>query len=130
MPEPRWILERAVLGIHASQLSEHGGAAGLRDAALLSSALDRPKNLYHFTDPKPNLAVLAASYAYGLSQNHAFVDGNKRVALVVCQLFLRLNGKQLQATQEEKYITFMKLAAGEVLENDLGKWIEDYMMDA
>ena len=84
MPTPVWISEEVVVAIHRRQLAEHGGKEGLRDAGLLSSALARPKNLVAYSNHQPDLAMLAAAYAFGLTKNHPFVDGNKRTAYVVC----------------------------------------------
>ena len=123
MKVPVWVLDDAVVAIHKRQLAEHGGSAGVRDPGLLASALARPKNAYAH-DSDVSLARLAAEYAFGIARNHAFVDGNKRTAFVVCLLFLRLNGKDINATQEEKYATFIQLASGELSVMQLEKWIE------
>ncbi|MBN4066526.1 type II toxin-antitoxin system death-on-curing family toxin [Simkania negevensis] len=122
MSEPTWVCAKIVYAIHQSQLAEHGGARGIQTNDLLESALSRPKNLYFYSNPKPTLFALAASYAYGIIKNHPFIDGNKRVALVVSQLFLRLNGYCLNISKEEKYLTFIKLASGEVEETALNQW--------
>lgn len=127
MSEPVWIIDHVVYAIHRRQLAEHGGGDGIRDETLLDSALNKPKNLYHYTDPKPDLAALAASYAYGICRNHPFVDGNKRTALIVCQLFLRLNGAALEAPASEKYETTMALAAGQITEEALAEWIRKHL---
>ena len=121
--EPIWILDEIVLAVHRRQLAEHGGGDGIRDKGLLASALNKPKNLYHYSDPKPTITALAASYAFAVSSNHAFVDGNKRTAFIICQLFLELNGYSLTAEAVEKYDTFIKLAASELLETELEIWI-------
>lgn len=123
MSEPIWVRHDVVLAIHGRQLAEHGGGNGVRDASLLDSALNKPKNLYHYNDPKPNLGVMAASYAYGISSNHPFVDGNKRTAYIVCQLFLSLNGLVFTASAADKYQTFMALASGRLSEAELAAWI-------
>jgi len=122
-----WVREDIVLAVHLRQLAEHGGGEGIRDEGLLRSALARPQNLLAYSDPTPDLAQLAASYAYGIARNHPFVDGNKRTALIVCRLFLLLNGADLAATQEEKYLTFLRLAAGELTEEELAHWLRDHL---
>ena len=122
-----WVREDVVLALHLRQLAEHGGGEGVRDEGLLRSALARPQNLLAYGDPRPDLASLAAAYAYGIARNHPFVDGNKRTALVVARLFLLLNGVNLVATQEEKYLTFLKLAAGELSEEDLADWVRSHL---
>lgn len=115
--------EQVVRAVHQRQLTEHGGGEGVRDDSLLASALNRPKNLFDYGDPAPDLAALAAAYAYGLCRNHHFVDGNKRTRLIICQLFLKLNGAALTAPPMEKYTTSMKLAAGEIGQAELAEWM-------
>ncbi|MBL4617936.1 MAG: type II toxin-antitoxin system death-on-curing family toxin [Robiginitomaculum sp.] len=129
MSEPVWVRDDVVLAIHRRQLAEHGGQDGLRDLGLLQSALNKPKNLFHYADPTPQLSAMAARYAYGLTLNHPFIDGNKRTAFVVCQLFLNLNNVKLQASSFEKYEMFMQLASGAVSEETLGQWIAEHLID-
>jgi death-on-curing protein len=121
--KPIWIRDAIVLAIHRRQLAEHGGGECVRDQGLLTSAMARPKNLLAHSEAVPNLPELAAAYAFGLARSHPFVDGNKRTAYVVCRTFLKLNGVDLQATHEEKYITFLRLAEGRMSETELAGWI-------
>ena len=123
MAEIVWLLEEAVRAVHSRQISEHGGRPGIRDEGLLLSALARPQNLAAYGDPPPDLAALAASYAYGVARTHPFIDGNKRVALVAARTFLLINGADLVASQEEKYVTFLRLAEGRMSEDELAGWI-------
>lgn len=123
MSEIVWLLEETVRAIHSRQISEHGGSPGLRDEGLLLSALARPKNLAAYGDPLPDLAALAAGYAYGIARNHPFIDGNKRTALIAARTFLLINGANLEASQEEKYVTFLRLAEGGLSEDELVGWI-------
>jgi death-on-curing protein len=118
-----WLLEETAIAIHQRQISEHGGIIGLRDEGLLASALARPQNLLAYAQPRPDLAALAAAYAYGIARDHPFVDGNKRTALVAARTFLLLNGVNLEASQDEKYLTFLQLAQGTVTEEQLADWI-------
>jgi death-on-curing protein len=122
-----WVREDVVLAVHLRQLAEHGGGEGIRDEGLLQSALARPQNLLAYGEPPPDIASLAAAYAYGIARDHPFVDGNKRTALIVARLFLLLNGMDLVATQEEKYSTFLALAAGELSEDDLANWVRTHL---
>ena len=122
-----WVREDVVLAVHLRQLAEHGGGEGIRDEGLLKSALARPQNLLAYGDPPPDLAGLAAAYAYGIARNHPFIDGNKRTALIVARLFLLLNGRNLLATQEEKYSTFLALAAGKLEEEELANWLRAHL---
>lgn len=118
--EPVWVLKAAVLAFHLRQLAEHGGGEGVRDEGLLDSALARPQNKFAYEEP--DLFELAAAYAYGIATNHPFVDGNKRTAYVTALTFLRLNGFRVEASQTEKYETFIRLAAGELREAGLADW--------
>ncbi len=126
MIEPVWVGQVVIELLHGETIAEHGGAEGLRDAGLLESALARPKNLFAYegvTDP----ARLAAAYAFGLAKNHAFVDGNKRIAFIACGLFLRLNGWRLVADQADAALTFLALAAGDLDEDQLAAWIRSHV---
>jgi len=121
MKEPIWIDKPEVLIVHSMQLAEHGGSDGIRDETLLDSALAKPRNVFAYAD-SISLPRLAASYAFGLARNHAFIDGNKRTALVVSEGFLRVNGMKVVSTPEEKYFTFLHLADGSLTEDDLTAW--------
>jgi death on curing protein len=118
-----WLLEETLTAIHHRQIAEHGGSEGLRDESLLLSALARPQNLLAYGEPPPDLASLAAAYAYGIARNHPFIDGNKRTALVAARTFLILNGVDLNATQDDKVLTFLNLAEGAISEEDLADWL-------
>jgi death-on-curing protein len=121
MDEPIWIDKPEVLVAHSRQLAEHGGSDGLRDETLLESALSKPRNVFAYAS-SVTLPQLAASYAFELARNHAFIDGNKRSALVVSEGFLRLNGLKIVSTPEEKYFTFLHLADGSLSEDELAIW--------
>ncbi len=122
MAEPIWVLDEAVLAIHNRQIAEHGGLPGVRDEGALLSALARPQNKFAYETP--TLFDLAAAYAFGIASNHPFSDGNKRTAYVVSLLFLSLNGFRVEAEHDEKYTTFLRLAAGEVSEAELADWFK------
>ncbi|MGO9336262.1 MAG: type II toxin-antitoxin system death-on-curing family toxin [Terracidiphilus sp.] len=107
---------------HDLELAAHGGSLGIRDQGLLESALARARNIWAYADSPPSLPVLAAAYAFGISSNHPFVDGNKRTALVVSFAFLEVNGLEVTATQEAAYLTILALAAGELTEAELALW--------
>lgn len=120
----RWVDKQALLMLHDESLAEHGGTSGLRDEGLLDSALSRPLNLA--ASGTPDIAALAASYASGLSKNHAFVDGNKRVAFLAMGIFLYLNGYRLTATQAVATATMLSLAAGDLQDDALADWIRKH----
>jgi death-on-curing protein len=119
---PRWIDKRALLLLHEESLAMFGGAQGMRDDALLDSALSRPVN-QHLYKPDSNLADLAAAYGFGLAKNHAFVDGNKRAAFLAIGLFLAINERRLAASQVNAIATVLALAAGTITEAELAAWI-------
>ncbi len=121
MSQWRWIQREALVRLHAMSLVQFGGLAGLRDDVLLGSALARPEQLAHYASP--DIAEIAAAYAFGLAKNHPFVDGNKRTAFLALGLSLRLNGYRLTASQPEATQTILLLAAGELSEQDLAEWI-------
>ncbi|HEV2293766.1 MAG TPA: type II toxin-antitoxin system death-on-curing family toxin [Tepidisphaeraceae bacterium] len=123
MDDPIWITEPLALAIHKRQLAEHGGLDGVRDPGLLKSALARPRHLFAYTDPTPDIPALAAAYAFGTARNHPFIDGNKRTAAVVCETFLELNGVTLDASDAELYPIFLDLAAGALTEEQLAVWL-------
>jgi len=120
--EPVWLILESVYAIHKAQVAEHGGADGVRDEGLLLSALARPQNLFAYVDDA-DYASLAASYAFGIAKNHPFIDGNKRTALVVMRTFLALNDCNFVATPEEKYTMILRLAEGDLEEEELSAWI-------
>jgi death on curing protein len=122
-----WLLPEVVLSIHGRQIAEHGGEPGLRDEGLFESALARPKNLLAYGEPPPDIAALAAAYAFGLCKNHPFIDGNKRVGYVAARTFLLLNERDISAPPEEKYMTMLSLAEGRLSEQELAQWIRERM---
>lgn len=121
----RWIDKPFAIAIHDRQLSEHGGSPGVRDESLLDSALARPRQLHAYGEPPPDFADLAASLAYGLARNHPFVDGNKRTAHVCYRAFLALNGMNVAASDEDKYVTMVALAEGSLPEADFAAWLRE-----
>ncbi|HEV2134119.1 MAG TPA: type II toxin-antitoxin system death-on-curing family toxin [Terracidiphilus sp.] len=122
-----WIPIDAVLAIHDEQISEHGGIRGVRDLAVIDSALARPRNLVAYG--KPDAAALAAAYAFGLCKNHGFLDGNKRTAYVVAETFLDLNGYAMGASDEEVVSTMLAVASGVMPEAELAKWFRSYVAE-
>lgn len=117
----RWIDRAVLIAVHEMQLAEHGGGVGLRDANLLESALSRPLNLAAYGEP--DVCALAAAYGYGISRNHAFIDGNEHTALVATELFLRLNGWCLIVSDADCVLTMLNVAAGDVSEDDFAAWL-------
>lgn len=125
----KWLRTDAVLAMHKRQIAEHGGDDGVRDIGLFESALARPKNIEGY-EPDSDIARLAAAYGFGIAKNHPFIDGNKRTALVAARTFLLLNGFDLKATPADKYITILKLAEGNLTEDELAAWLREHVTAA
>ncbi len=121
----RWIGLSAVLAVHDRQLAEHGGPDGIRDLKVIESALARPLNLVAYGNP--DAADLAAAYAYGLPDNHGFVDGNKRTAWVAARLFLADNGRRLEFDPLDAIRTMEDVAGGRIREADLAGWFRRHL---
>jgi death-on-curing protein len=125
MTGPVWAPLAAVLAVHDRQIARHGGAPGLRDLALLEMGCAQAMNLAAY--PEAGLAEVAASYAFGISKAHAFVDGNKRTAFVTTLTFLRLNGYAFLPPPVEGVKMMETLAAGQVSEAEFAKWLSSGM---
>ncbi len=124
MSEPIWLDCDEIIDMHAEQLGIFGGPEGIRDRGLLESAIGRPLHQYHYG--QTDLASLAAAYAFGLAKNHAFVDGNKRIAFHAMMVFLRVNQIAFSPDPAQATAMFISLAAGEVSEESLTRWIRDH----
>jgi len=120
--EPVW-LDRPILeAIHADQIREHGGQVGLRDEGLLESAVARPRQRWVY-EPESDLPRLASEYGFGLARNHAFVDGNKRTAFAAMNVFLLLNGAEIEAPEAEVVDIVLRVAAGRLEPDGLAEWV-------
>ena len=122
MSEPEWLNSQIVCAIQAEQLAIYGGATGVRDAGLLASALDRPRNQWAYGET--DLHALAAAYAFGIAKNHPFVDGNKRTSLLAIYTFFAMNGLELDAEEAQAAVHIQALAAGELTEAQLTGWLK------
>lgn len=127
----RWVDRRVLLLLHDESIAEHGGAQGLRDEGLLDSALARPLNLALYGPPNvadvADVADLATSYGIALAKNHAFVDGNKRVAFLAAGMFLALNGQRLVTTQADATLAMLDVAAGTLIEAAFAQWLRTHI---
>ena len=123
MSEPRWLETREIIDMHAEQLARFGGPDGIRDRGMLESAIARPINRWHYGET--DLAVLAAAYAFEPAKNHPFIDGNKRIAFHAMMTFLRINGVRFAPDSAHATVIILDLAAGEVSEESLARWIRD-----
>ena len=123
MNEPIWLDVEILVDLHAEQLALFGGPDGIRDQGMLESALGRPVN--KFAHGETDLAALAAAYAFGIARNHPFVDGNNRAAFGAIIVFLGLNDIDFLVPPESATAMILALAAGEVNEEGLTRWIRD-----
>ncbi len=123
MPDWVWLRKEALTAIHAEQLAEHGGGAGVRDAGLLESALARPENLAAYGEP--DVFDLAAAYAFGIVKNHPFVDGNKRAGFMAAATFLALNGQSLETSDMDAVTAVLGLASSAMNEKSFAQWLRE-----
>jgi death-on-curing protein len=122
--EPEFLEPDVVLFLHDQALREYGGVQGVKDEGLLQSALGRPVNKLAYAEPGAlDLFDLAASYAYGVSANHAFNDANKRTAWGCCVLFLKVNGIQLAVEAPEIVDRMLRLVEGQLDEAGFAVWL-------
>jgi death-on-curing protein len=121
---PAFLEPDIVLFLHDQSIREFGGYHGVRDEALLASALDRPKNRLGY-ESEADLAALVAAYAFGIAKNHAFLDGNKRTAWAACALFLKINGVILRARAAEAVENTVALATGGMSEAAFAAWLRE-----
>jgi len=123
MTDPTWVPLRAVIAIQGELIAEHGGLAGPPRQGDLEAAVGRPVNLQAYAESPPSLPRLAAAHGFALARGHCFPDGNKRVALAIIDVFLRMNGLALTADEMDAVMTIQALAAGELTEDQLAEWI-------
>ena len=122
----QYIPEQLVLTIHADLLQRYGGQPGLRDRGLLESALAQPRMTFGGKEVHKTLFEKAAAYGYHVCNNHAFIDGNKRVAFVLMDVFLEKNGWEITAAEEEAYSMMMSLASGKLSKVQLTSWLKEH----
>jgi death on curing protein len=125
---PRWLTQRELMGLHEKLLERFGGPAGLKDETVLQIALNRPRNKWTYEGS--DLPGLAAAYAYTIASQTPFVDGNKRAAFVSMMLFLRLNRVMFKPSQKAATLIILGVAAGEIDEDGLARWIRDSLLQA
>lgn len=122
MKEPVWLLREVVFAAHEQSLAQFGGATGVRDEAMLDSALGRPLNLFAYGEP--SVFEMAAAYGFGIVKNHPFVDGNKRTGFIVAITFLELNGYRFRGSEADAALRTLALAAGEMGEAAYAAWLK------
>ena len=123
MQNPIWVPLRAVVAIQGELIAEHGGLSGPPRQDDLEAALGRPVNPHAYSETPPSLPRLAAAYGFALARGHCLPDGNKRIALAIVDVFLRLNGSELTADEMDAVVTIQSLAAGDLTEDQLTRWI-------
>lgn len=121
----RWVRPDLLYAVHEMQLAQHGGMDGIRDQNAVESALARPEQLDTYGNPKPDIADLAAAYAFGIARNHGFNDGNKRTAWVVARVFLADNNSRLQFSAIDAIRAMESVAAGSLTEPQLAAWFRE-----
>lgn len=122
MTELTWLTRAVIEALHADQIREHGGQLGLRDLGILESALARPQHRWTY-ESDDDLQSLAAEYGFGLAKNHAFLDGNKRIAFVAMNVFLILNGLEIETSEPDVVATMLGVAEGRIDQGALATWL-------
>lgn len=121
MSTPKWVPIAAIVVIHDRQIARHGGAAGMRDRSLLEAAVARPLNKHSYGET--DLFELATAYAFGIAKAHAFVDGNKRTALVAALTFLLMNGVHVRQDTLSTVRAIEDLAQGALSDAEFTDWL-------
>ena len=121
----KWLDKQIVLAIHGQQLVEHGGSPGLLNPGLLESSLTSPLNIYNYEE-NPSVFYLAAAFGFSLVKNHAFLDGNKRVAFQAMFTFLKINGVLLEVSEQEATLFMLNLAESKESQESLTQWLETF----
>lgn len=126
MTEPHWLQRSWVDALHFQQLARFGGLYGVRDDGAIESALARARNRWEYGEER-DIARLAAGYGYGLTRNHGYSDGNKRIGFVAMAVFLDINGWSLEAAEPDVVRVMLAVAAGELSEDELGDWVRTHL---
>jgi death-on-curing protein len=125
----KYIPKKVGLAFHKQLIVDYGGLDGLRDEGLLESALAQPESTMFGAELHHNVFEMAAAYGYHLCQNHPFVDGNKRIAFVVMDTFLRINGWEVVAEERAIYTLMLALASGQIDKPHLAQWLRENCME-
>lgn len=125
MDEPLWLVRLAIDAMQHELLAQHGGLQGVRDENALESELARPRDKWAY-EPDADLPTLAAAYGFGLARNHAFNDGNKRIAFAAMYTFLGLNGLEIEAPEPAVVHLMIEVASGASSEIQLAAWLREH----
>ena len=128
-PVFKWLNKQIVLAIHSQQIAEHGGSPGVLNPGLLESSLASPLDIYNYEE-NSSVFDLAAAYGFSLVKNHAFFDGNKRVAFISMALFLKINGFNLEVPEEEATLLMLNLAESKESQKSLSQWLEKFSINS
>lgn len=124
MNEIVFIPKQIIIYFHEQLIDLYGGTLGIRDEGLLDSALEQPKAMFGGSYLHNSLAKMAAAYGFHICNNHPFIDGNKRIALVAMDTFLQKNGYEISASEKDVYEVMIKLASGDITKIELTDWLE------
>ncbi len=124
MNEIEFLPKHIIIYFHQQIISLYGGTLGLRDEGLLDSALEQPRAMFDGSYLHDSLVKMAAAYGFHICNNHPFIDGNKRVALVAMDAFLQKNGFEISSSEKDVYEIMMNLASGTITKADLTDWLE------
>ena len=128
-PVFKWLNKQIILAIHSQQIAEHGGSPSVLNPGLLDSSLAAPLNTYNYEE-NSSVFDLAAVYGFSLVKNHAFSDGNKRVAFMSMFVFLKINGFNLEAPEEEATLLMLNLAERKESQKTLSQWLERFSISS
>ena len=120
-----FIPKKVIIYYHSQLIQIYGGSYGIRDEGMLDSALEQPQATYGGRYLHDTFMGMAAAYGYHLCNNHPFIDGNKRIALVAMDAYLRRNGFEIIAAEKETYKTMIRLSTGELTKDELAKWLKN-----
>ena len=123
--KPEFIPEEVIIILQVDLIERYGGSYGIRDKGLLDSALSQPKAMFGGHYLHKTIFDKAAAYGYHLCQNHPFIDGNKRIALVAMDTFLQMNGYELKADEHSTYRMIISIAEGKIDKKSLANWLKE-----
>lgn len=124
----RYLTLGEVLHLHERVIAQSGGSEGVRDLGVIESAVAQPRATFDDRDLYPTLPTKAVALCYSLIRGHGFIDGNKRVAHAALEVFLVLNGAELQADVDEQEKVFLELAAGTTTRETFSEWVETHVV--
>jgi len=119
----RYLTLGEIIALHRRIIAQSGGSPGVRDLAAIESAVSRPRVSVGGADAYPSILEKAAALGFSLARNHGFVDGNKRIAHAAMEVFLVVNGMELNASVDEQERFMLALAAGEISREALIEWL-------